>query len=218
MKGELSSVDSSMLTQLAEHDQLVLDIRGNCAAMAHLLGSHVTAVFNIEPAEQARRSAASADAALLRMDVLDALLAVPFGVPRSTSALPVRVKNRLRRASAASVSWQADTVTRLAAPPLTPDLVILAARRWRSGNLRAAAFATYCRRLVVLDGDQGDVRAHAAEADFYGTGLAVRVGNTVELVVAPAEANGLELNAATWLFAETIWELWCPTRPLMPRQ
>ena len=171
---------------------------------ARVMGTMITAIYRPNWVEWRRRGRDD-DPALRRMSVLDALLAVPLGVPIDRSALSARVSRALRQVTKRSVAWADDSVTRLVTVPLEPELVVVRGHQWNSGLRRASAFSTYCRRLVLWTGRTDQLSAIAAEADFYGVGLAIPSEFGLALVVAPAPAKDSATTPASWWLAEELF-------------
>jgi hypothetical protein len=168
---------------------------------------NVQAVFSytVDPTEHARRDRA-AGGAVLSPDALDLMLGLPVDESVPISALNSRERGALPMTPRWAVRVVDGQVRRLAVPPVSVDLALVAAKSWRSGLNLAGEFAPFCTRAIVLATAPRDDQDMRMEADFYGIGVTVVQGESVEVLVPPTPFQPLRPTVAGWRFVERVYE------------
>ena len=168
-----------------------------------------TLFTNADPAEDARRRTAGADAgpgAYCRIEQTALLLSLPVGIPVPLDVLSPADQAGARRLPPGAVridttGGQPCTVTRLALRPATVHLALVQGPVNARTLARAGAFAPFCAR-AVLAGRTPHEGARLAEADFYGIGSAVDTTAGPEILVPAAPWTLRRHSPAGWLFTE----------------
>ena len=101
---------------------------------------------------------------------------------------------------------EADTVTRLAVPPVRVTKAVVTARNWRRGLHDATQFAPYCMRALFIPKRPTDLDELMLEASFYGVGVGILGPDAVEWVSAPAEFRPTRFTTSSWLFTEHVFQ------------
>ena len=142
---------------------------------------------------------------IVELDVLDALMDLPAGMPVSLGSLRAADSRLLRRAPGGALEWAEAMVTRRVVPPLMPLIAMVRATDWMDGLQRASRFAAYCRRLVIVSELPADPEIALAQASFYGIGVAVVRGATPNVVLEPEPFTDWQPTPAWWSFTEKIY-------------
>jgi hypothetical protein len=142
--------------------------------------------------------------AIVELDLLDALMDLPAGIPVPLTSLRAADRRLLRRVPVEALDWGGESVTRRAVPPLMPMLAIVRAAEWQDGLEAASRFASYCRRLVLLPELPADPDIALAQASFYGIGVAVARGAIPGMVLEPEPFTDWHPTPAWWSFTEKI--------------
>jgi hypothetical protein len=152
-------------------------------------------------------------APILELDLLDALMDLPAGLPVRSQSLRAADRRLLRRVPPGALHWAGETVTRLVVPPLMPLMAMVRSAEWTEGLEAASRFATYCRRLVIVSELPVDADVALAEASFYGIGVAVVRGSTPNVVLEPEPFDDWQPTPAWWSFTEKIYRQVNRTEP-----
>jgi hypothetical protein len=172
-------------------------------ALVNLLGVPVTARAALDRPEHERRRTLGINA-ITNASLLDRLLNLPLGVPvadrviwAETAGQPEGVVER---------AGDGQTVTRLVAPPLTIDCVMVSAQRrgWLRAVQDASLFACFAKRWVVISGRDVPGRL-AIEAKFFGIGLMTPGGH---VLLEAEKPTGLLIDGWAWLLREKTYQGW----------
>ncbi|MFJ2893082.1 hypothetical protein ACIO53_44355 [Streptomyces sp. NPDC087305] len=137
---------------------------------------------------------------------LECLLTLPAGVRIPLESLESAARRAVRVLPTGAADREQATVTRRAVRPLRVDLAVVRASGWRQGLERAAQFAPFCRRAMLLDRCPSRLDELLAEADFYGIGVFLASGHEVELLLEPEEYRPRRHTAAAWWFVEDLYQ------------
>ena len=173
-------------------------------ALVRVLG-RPTAIMYRPQAEEMRRRCETGLGAITRMDLLDLLLSLPYGVSGA-----VGLADRPRTAPApfnagGSVQSRNGKVIRRAVAPLTVELAAVRACDWRRGLDQASLLAPFCSRAVVLGRVPDDADALLAEAAYYGVGVVVAEAGEVRVLADPEPFTRRSHKAAGWWFTEEVY-------------
>ena len=171
-----------------------------------VLGDQEVVVAYDQDVEEARRRAAAGVRPVLERRTLQVLLDLPQGSWVSLSLLRPADQSRVRRLPRGLVAVEGDGVMRLARPALAVRSIGVAASTWRRGLRLSAPYASYCSRYVLLQPRRarGDLTMATLEARYYGVGLAVAEGDSLDWLVAPAPFAADRFSASSWLLAEQV--------------
>jgi hypothetical protein len=170
-------------------------------------GEPVSAFCALDAREHGRRVSAGM-AAVTDLAVLDALLALPLGMPVSASSLSARLRALLRKAPVGAVRYEQTDVVRLAYAPLQVRRVeVTVLRSWRTALRRASQFSQYTQRVLVLDSVPRDVDDLTLQASFYGVGVVLGEQPEREQLVASQPFVVRRHSPARWAFAEECYGL-----------
>ncbi|MEU9067935.1 hypothetical protein AB0D60_13740 [Streptomyces sp. NPDC048306] len=178
---------------------------GGQARTVSVLGVEALCFYRLDEAEHARREEVSA-ARLDHMADLESLLTLPVGIPVPLASLDPAARSAVRTLPAGAVDRDRKTATRRAVRPLRVDLAVVRASGWRQGLERAAEFAPFCRRAMLLDRRPSRLDDVLVEADFYGIGVFLAAGNDVEMVLEPEDYRPRRHTAAAWWFVEDLYQ------------
>lgn len=181
------------------------DGREAVAALAPALGTEALFFFRMDAAEDVRRRAVSAGR-LDKLPPLETLLTLPVGLPVPLASLDQRERRDVRALPAGAADRDRRAVTRWAVRPLQIDLAIVRSSGWRQGLERAGRFAPFCRRAMLLERRPARLEESLAEADFYGIGVFVPLGDGVEMVLEPRAYRPQRHTAAAWAFVEELYQ------------
>ncbi|WP_420158091.1 hypothetical protein [Nocardiopsis sp. CNT-189] len=161
-------------------------------------------LFHRPDRAELRRRREAGQPPILRLGALEALMGLPLGEPVPEASLAGRERALLRTAPPGAVARDAGRVVRLAAVPLRVELAVATGPTWRAALARAARFAPFCARVALADRPPRDAASAAAEADYYGVGLAVRDGSETVPLVPPEPFRPRRHSALKWKFAERV--------------
>lgn len=170
----------------------------------HMFGRSAAVLYHLDEDECSRRLAVGLKA-VTRMDLLDLLLALPYGYPVPHSALSEHERGLIHSLPAGCVESANGTIVRRIAVPLTVDLAAVRSRDWRRGLDEASQFAPFCSRTVVLERVPVDADSLLVEAAYYGIGVLVADAGTVRILANPEPFTKQNHKAAGWWFAEEIY-------------
>ena len=163
-----------------------------------ILGTLVHLTYRLDEHEHARRQAEGNP----RVDMgdLNTLMNLPHGMPVPILSL-TRDERRLADRGLLDDGGDGNVIRRIR-PPLTVDLAVVKATRWRSGLGRAGSFAPFCARAMWLPKPPSDPFA-LLEAGWWGIGVYVTGddGEPVE-IVKPRPFVRRRWTPAGWAFLE----------------
>jgi hypothetical protein len=171
-------------------------------ARARVLDTSAWFAFRYDPAEAARRAGYQLGP-VLAWDLLDVLMDLPTGLAVPVRALHQQASAQLRRAPAGIVRFDEGHVIRDLVPAVSPLLVVVCARGWKAGMIRASRFAPYCRRIVV--GPAGGATEALAVAARLGIGVAARADGPAQVLLEPQPVRDWQPTTAWWRFCEAIY-------------
>lgn len=184
----------------ADGEQFVLNA-------ARVAGGRGDALMRVSHGEHERRAAAGI-AAVTDLQVLDALLGLPLGMPVRSSDLSDRERVVLRSAPPGVVEASDGSVRRVLEAPVEVGLVVVRSARFREGLVRASAFAPFAQRVLLLPARPKRAADVLWEADAAGIGVWVGEPEDAEQLVAPAPWRRRYVKAAGWRFAEQAYGAW----------
>ncbi|MBB5913928.1 hypothetical protein BJY24_002795 [Nocardia transvalensis] len=155
--------------------------------------------------EVARRRAVGLEA-ITQMDLLDALMGLPAGLPVSVGDLTDRERRLLRRAPVGAVDIANGRCTRRAVAPVSAQFVVVASRTWKEGLRSAGQFAPFCSRAMLLRSIPDDLDDARVQASFFGIGVCVFTGRGLRMLVDPQPYVRQRHSCGQWWFSEEIYE------------
>jgi hypothetical protein len=174
-------------------------------AVVQALGTQALLWYRIDPREHQRRRRMHLGP-ILNPEVLNLLLGLPVGMSVPITSLAPLERSALRLAPSGAIAVDAGALTRHAVHPLSVDLAIISAERWRSGLEIAGRFAPFCSRVLMLRSRPGDADDLRAQADLYGIGAVVAHGTELDVLVSPQPFRRRRFTAAGWLFVEEVYQ------------
>jgi hypothetical protein len=175
-------------------------------ALVPILGTEALICYRLCEGEHRRRQQSMAGA-IGSADVLELLLDLPFAMPVPITSLTDRERSALDQTPHGAVSQYDGLATRLAVPPLTVELALVAARGWRQGLEVAGRFTPFCARALVLRQRPKNTAELQLYARFYGVGVIVVDDGSTELIVEPEPFQRLRFTAASWRFLEDVYRV-----------
>jgi hypothetical protein len=172
--------------------------------VVRIFGTAAGVAYRLDHAEVTRRREHQLGA-LTDMDVLDALMGLPIGVPVERSVLAKAELALVDRLPAGVVEHRGEQLVRLAAAPLSVQSAVVAARTWKAGLRQAGRFAPFCVRAMLLSAIPADLGDLKAQASFFGVGVGVSVDGQMRMLVEPAPYTRTRHTPAQWWFAEEAW-------------
>lgn len=172
-------------------------------ALVNILGSQTLIAYRLDEHERRRRACARAES-FLRPQVLELLLSLPLEEPVAISSLNPTERRTLAKVPHGAVSRQGEVVVRRAVQPVRVDLAVVPGRGWESALERAGRFAPFCARAILVEGPLRRPQEAMVQTDFYGIGLLLARGNTIEVLVTPRPFVRKRFTAASWQFTEEI--------------
>ncbi|MDO3169605.1 hypothetical protein P5V90_21745 [Mycobacteroides abscessus subsp. abscessus] len=171
---------------LVEQAVIAQGVIPRCGALhrMRLLGVDTFVAVDMDQDEISRRNRVDMEPLLDDYGVLRLLAELPLDVPVRTDALMSsrqRAATRLPRGAAHHADgW----ITRVARPALSLQLAVVVDTDWKRGLDRASRFASFCPRMVVINGAAVPSFA-AVEATFYGVGAVHADGANTSVLVEP---------------------------------
>ncbi|MFE2470094.1 hypothetical protein [Streptomyces mirabilis] len=202
MNGMVTLASPSVGTSVRAASAALLDPAALSVSL-QLMGSQALLFYRLDEEECARRARVSA-ARLDSLDALQTLLELPVDEPVALASLPARLRSAVRRLPAGAAETDRREVTRRAVRPLTIDLAVVRANAvgWRGGLEQAGRFAPFCRRALLLDSAPPAAEETLMEAAFYGIGILVADGESVDLLLEPRSYTPRRHTPAAWCFTE----------------
>ncbi|MEV7722169.1 hypothetical protein [Streptomyces sp. NPDC088184] len=182
--------------------------QGGKTAFTQVIGEKGLFFYRLAPAEDERRREVGAER-LDRRHPLETLLSLPVGMPVPLASLDQHERRALRSLPAGAADRDRRTVTRRAVRPLQVDLAVVPASGWRQGLERAGRFAPFCRRAMLLSRRPARLDEVLAEADFYGIGVLIDMGDEIEMALEPEPYRPQRHTAAAWRFVEELYQRVC---------
>ncbi|MEU6936478.1 hypothetical protein ABZ943_07130 [Streptomyces rubiginosohelvolus] len=182
--------------------------QGGKTAFTQVIGEKALFFYHLAPAEDERRREVGAER-LDRRHPLETLLSLPVGMPVPLASLDQHERRALRSLPAGAADRDRRTVTRRAVRPLQVDLAVVPASGWRQGLERAGRFAPFCRRAMLLSRRPARLDEVLAEADFYGIGVLIDMGDEIEMALEPEPYRPQRHTAAAWRFVEELYQRVC---------
>ncbi|MET8658372.1 hypothetical protein [Streptomyces griseus] len=182
--------------------------QGGKTAFTQVIGEKALFFYRLAPAEDERRREVGAER-LDRRHPLETLLSLPVGMPVPLASLDQHERRALRSLPAGAADRDRRTVTRRAVRPLQVDLAVVPASGWRQGLERAGRFAPFCRRAMLLSRRPARLDEVLAEADFYGIGVLIDMGDKIEMALEPEPYRPQRHTAAAWRFVEELYQRVC---------
>lgn len=179
--------------------------QGSMVHALRLWGSDTLLFRRLDQREHDRRHAAAAGR-LDRIGPLEALMALPVGIPVPLRSLDQRLRKAVRALPVGAAEVADGSVTRLAVRPMRAELAVVRARSWRDGLEAAGRFAPVCRRAMLLERETKGLDQLQVEAAYYGIGVLMPREQGLEMVVEPALYRPARHTAAAWLFVEEIYQ------------
>ena len=174
------------------------------AGRVRLFGVTAWLALSVNDDEWRRRERAGLDG-LTRLDVLDGLLGLPLGMPVRVDSMTIHERRLVSRLPDGVVEQHDGAVVRRAEPVIEVALAVLFSCSWSTGLVSASRFASYCPRMMVLSSHPVDEVSACIQASFYGTGVAVLVGNDPVMLMPPEPLEGRRVTAAGWRFTEDVY-------------
>jgi hypothetical protein len=166
---------------------------------ARLSGAIADAFIVCDAHEHARRQRAELGA-VTSMQLIDAVMNLPTGMPVRLSDLSDITRGHLDSAPPGVVEADGEWVTRLLSPPVTVVAIAVRGRGWARSLQRAARFTPFAQRLVVLD--QAPPPQLLWEAQVAGIGVWAIEGDQYGEVCAPEPFIRRYWKPVGWRFAE----------------
>ena len=189
---------------------------GRHVAKVRVRGTDATVEVEFDIDELCRREFRTAPAT--KLDTYNILLSMPVGVPCTESLFSAYEWRALTQAA-----WAVSIVagqngemaaTRLARPPVTVRRANILGGSWAAALGKAARFAPYCERRIVLPRlPEGDTLLKL-EASYLGVGVAIPASSLddsssstpLEEVVPAAPFLPSKFTGAAWKFAESVFD------------
>lgn len=172
--------------------------------------------LTVDPAEHGRRQKIGlGHISDSHCALLDALMALPTGLPVQLDALTKRQQQAVSRAPAGILDLALGVVTRHAVRPCRADLATIHATCTRDSIARASSYAPICTRAVVTPTPPRR-NYLLSEADFWGIGVFLDHGSgDIETLVLPEPWRPKRHTPAAWRFAENAYASYL-THTLIP--
>ncbi|MEV6427227.1 hypothetical protein [Nocardia sp. NPDC051463] len=156
--------------------------------------------------DEVARRAALGLGAVTQMDLLDALMGLPAGLPVPVGDLTDRERRIIRRAPAGVVDVSAGQCTRRVVAPVSAQFVVVASRSWKEGLRSAGQFAPFCSRAMLLRSVPEDLDDARVQASFFGIGICVFTSVGLRMLVDPQPYVRQRHSCGQWWFAEKLYE------------
>jgi hypothetical protein len=178
---------------------------GRRNAAVWIQGTRAVLSFHLNRQECERRAEAGLGA-ITSPDILSVLLGLPVEQFVSYQALTSAERVALRTVPRGATSMYENGVIRRMIPPLEVALALVPVVSWRIGLERAARFAPFCARAMVLRTLPRDPSELLMEADFYGIGVIVAACDAEpDVLIEPALFRQKRSTVAGWRFLEEVY-------------
>jgi hypothetical protein len=175
---------------------------GAAVAGFHVMGQSVAVAYVLDNGEDRRRTLAGLGA-VVRLDLLDVLLALPLGLPVPVRSLSRREASLIADLPTGCVEVAEDQVIRRAVPPLRVEVAVGAARDWRKGLDRLSSLVPFCSSVLALAKAPEDRDDLMTEAAFCGIGVVVAAPEWRVLVKPEPFVKRFHKPAGWWFAEET---------------
>ncbi len=182
------------------------ELTGLPAVLVRLEGKAMTAAFDPDVGEHARRSAAGAGAVTSRA-LLHGLWLLPTGVPVPTAAIPER-KRQYLRAARHFAQEDGGCLERLYSPAGAVSAIAIAGADIERSVGQAIRFTPIVQRVVVTDVTSQPSSATLALAERWGLGVVRAREDGCDVLLHPAPAVVGVPAVYRWWLAELAYEGW----------
>ena len=155
--------------------------------------------------EYARRARVGLGA-LKNRTALEVLGTMPADVPIPRASLSMRERRWIGRLPEGAVRLRQGAITRLAVAPVRVVTAAVTVRDWKRGLQDATRFAPYCRRILLLPEAPPDLVHLLVDANFFGVGIGIVGGDSVDWLAPPAEFKPHRYSISSWRFAEQVFD------------
>lgn len=176
-----------------------------------LLGVDAYLLLGLDEHEHQRRQD-SGLTAICDRDSLRLLFRLPHGEAVHVADLTDTERQGLHRLPPGVAEIGSGTVIRLALPPVTIRLAIVADHNLNRGLDRASRFAPFAPRLLALTTPPNDVAYAQVEARFYEIGLAT-IGSDGVVMLAEPEPPKRTAGPVTWRVREEAYAAYLAAAP-----
>lgn len=176
-------------------------LAGCHSALLRTFGTLAGVVYRSNQAEVARRRAQRVGS-FTEMDVLDALMGLPAGLPVALNELTGAERAVVNRAPAGAIEHRGGEVVRRAVAPVSVLFALVAANDWHAGLKRAGRFAPFCARAMLLPALPPDWDDARTQASYFGIGICTFVDAQLRMFVTPRPYVRRRHSPAQWWFAE----------------
>jgi len=188
-------------TNASEAVDLDAGLAGEKSALLRTFGTLAGVVYRSDQAEVARRRAHGMGWCT-EIEMLDALMGLPAGLPISRNELTNAERTLVDRAPSGSIERRGGQVIRWAVAPVSVLFAVVAANDWHVGLRRAGQFAPFCARAILLPALPGDWEDARTQASYFGIGVCMLVDAQLHMLVTPRPYVRKRHTPAQWWFAE----------------
>jgi hypothetical protein len=188
-------------TNASEAVDLDAGLAGENSALLRTFGTLAGVVYRSDQAEVARRRAHGMGWCT-EIEMLDALMGLPAGLPVSRNELTNGERTLVDRAPSGSIERRGGQVIRWAVAPVSVLFAVVAANDWHVGLRRAGQFAPFCARAILLPALPGDWEDARTQASYFGIGVCMLVDAQLDMLVTPRPYVRKRHTPAQWWFAE----------------
>jgi hypothetical protein len=178
-----------------------IGLAGRQSALLHTFGTRAGVVYRPDQAEVARRRAHRVGS-FTEIDILDALMGLPAGLPVAWNELTDAERALVDRAPRGAIERHGERVVRWAVAPVSVLFAVVAANDWHSGLKRAGRFAPFCARAMLLPTLPPDWDDARMQASYYGIGICIFLDMRLHMLVRPRPYVRRRHTPAQWWFAE----------------
>ena len=188
-------------TTASEAVDLGAELAGGKSALLRTFGTLAGVVYRPNRAEVARRRAHGVGS-FTEIEMLDALMGLPVGLPLSRYELTNAERSLVDRAPSGAMERRGGQVVRRAVAPLSVLFAVVAANDWHVGLRRAGQFAPFCARAMLLPALPADWEDASTQASYFGIGVCMFVDAQLRMLVPPRPYVRKRHTPAQWWFAE----------------
>jgi hypothetical protein len=176
-------------------------LAGGKSTLLRTFGTLAGVVYRLDQSEVARRRAQGVGS-FTQIEVLDALMGLPVGLPISWHELTDAERALVDRAPGGAIERRGGQVVRRAVAPVSVLFAVVAANDWRVGLRRAGQFAPFCVRAMLLPALPADWEDARTQASYFGIGACTFVDAQLRMLVTPRPYVRKRHTPAQWWFAE----------------
>lgn len=176
-------------------------LAGCQSAPLRTFGTLAGVVYRPNQAEVARRRSQRVGS-FTEMDVLDVLMGLPAGLPIARTELTDLERALVDRAPGGAIEHRGGEVVRRAVAPVSVLFALVAANDWHAGLKRAARFAPFCARAMLLPALPPDWDDARTQASYFGIGIYTFVDAQLRMLITPRPYVRRRHTPAQWWFAE----------------